>query len=331
MHLPKSRLVHFFTLIVLLTVLSGCLPTDPGIWRNDLIKTSKRDDFHEMNTKLFQACKSGNVHDVENMMSQQLLDDNTAKLKIQRIGNHLKQSDYSVLDEFYIVHKYVGPQTIKPDSGHIDNYALNYQSVTREMYIGLFLSKSGADKYLITVLYAKYNYGWRIYFFDVKPYATSGKNATGLYNLAKQQYSRGYLMKAMNTMKLSRDYAAPSPIWLYQNDNEMDDFFRKLVIETGQKYRFPLFIDGVPGVAILGIDSQNLDGGVCPSVSYTSAISVSDTATLKKENRTIQKKIGKIFPGIDQDEKYIYYTAFNKLPKGKHGSPPFFDITEKLK
>ncbi len=328
--LPKPFSAYLFILMVAFAI-SGCMPPDPGIWRNDKIKAGDREHFHQLNDQLFKAIKAGNVHDVEDMMSQQLLDDNSAKRKIQLIGNRLNANEYSVLDEFYVVHKFIGDQTIKPDSGHIGDYVLNYQSVTREMYIGFFLPKTGTDKYMISLMYAKYKYGWRIYLFDVKQYTTTGKTSTGLYSLAKQQAAKGYLMKALNTMKLSRECANPSPIWLYQKDSVMDDYYRSLIIESGKKYKFPVFISSAPGVEILGVDTQDMNDGPCPAVSYITKVSVNDTVALKKENLVIQKNIGKIFPGIDVDEKYIYYTAFNHLPKGKHGRPPFFDITQKLK
>jgi len=318
-------------IVLIVFMIAGCMPPDPGIWKNNQIKSGDRDHFHELNAQLFKAIKAGNVHDVEDMMSQQMLDDNSAKRKIDLIGNRLKTNEYSIFDEYYIVHQYIGDQTIKTDTGHLNDYKLHYQSVTREMYVGLFLPKSGADQYMISVIYAKYKYGWRIYFFDVQQYTTTGKNAPALYNLAKQQYAQGYLMKALNTMKLSRDCAIPVTIWLYRNDGEMDDFYRKLITEAGQKYRFPVFISNVPGVEILGVDTQPMNDGPCPAVSYITKVSVNDTNAVKKENLAIQKAIGKVFPGIDVGEKYIYYTAFNHLPKGKKGSPPYFDITQKLK
>jgi hypothetical protein len=49
-------------------------------------------------------------------------------------------------------------------------------------------------------------------------------------------------------------------------------------------------------------------------VSYLSDINLQDTVALKTENDMVKKEVNKLFTGINQDKKYVYYGVFNEMP-----------------
>lgn len=65
------------------------------------------------------------------------------------------------------------------------------------------------------------------------------------------------------------------------------------------------------------------------SLAYpVSLINLKDTIALKKENENIRRVIGKVMPGSDMDNKYIFYSAFNTKPGGGK-TVDHYDITDK--
>jgi hypothetical protein len=110
----------------------------------------------------------------------------------------------------------------------------------------------------------------------------------------------------------------------------MSSFYNKVLKEAYGLYRFPLAIKQVPSHPyIIRIFNQTTPEGVFPMIYYISSIKVQDTTAIKQENENIKKVINQTLPGIDQDKKYVLYSAFNKLPSGM--KVDHFDMTAKLK
>jgi len=201
----------------------------------------------------------------------------------------------------------------------------------REMYIAFFLPKGGDNKWMITVILAKYDYGWKIDQLDLHQYTLWSKNAQQLYSQAKLDYKKGYLIDAINTMGQSMQCARPTLIWRYNNEKEMSDFYGTVLIDGNTHYKFPFVLDQLPTKpAIFRVTNQDFDNGNYPTVYYQSKINLKDTVALKKENEAIKKVIARLMPGIDRDKKYVLYSAFNQLPRGGRYVDSY-DMTDKLK
>jgi uncharacterized pyridoxamine 5'-phosphate oxidase family protein len=67
---------------------------------------------------------------------------------------------------------------------------------------------------------------------------------------------------------------------------------------------------------IFNVHPQRVAEGSFPMIRYYSKIELQDTIKLKNENLEIQKVIGDIFKGIDKNNKYIFYWAFDEIPDG---------------
>lgn len=307
----------------LIIVLQSCAPPAPGFYKDSGIPQGRRDDFHDLNKQLFKAILSGHEKEVDLMLSAELLASN---YNADKVAYYLKSQDYSLLDEYYIVHKYQGRQHMNVDP----RYNLDYIAVTEEMYMAFFLPKSGDDQYMISVVYSKYKYGWRVTQIGLEQYTINGKTAPQLYQQAKAEYSQGYYTDALNTMDLATKCTSPTPYWQYSNEKEMSDFYVKAIETSTAKSHFPIVVNTIPTAPqIIRVINQSIPEGTFPAVYYQSKINLNDTSALRKENIALRKEIEHFIPGITKNKKCLLYSAFNELPNpAKYVKS--FDVTDRL-
>ncbi|MVN21414.1 hypothetical protein GO621_07680 [Mucilaginibacter sp. HMF7410] len=330
----KQYLFKPLGFLLIVVAFYGCQQDDgpAGTWKNEAIKADKREEFHKLNDQLFDALKANKPEDVKNMMSKELLEGDPIERTVELISLRSKLGSYSMLDEYYINDKSEpGPLVINADAEGNNAYTLKYnQSTTKQNYVAFLLLKNGADKWLATAIYGKYDYGWKLNKLDIGQYTINGKNAPELYQQAKEKYAKAYWIDAVNDMAAAEKCFRPSGQWQYADESEMSRFFYKVVQQVNGKYTFPYTIGQVPSKPkIFRILTQTMPEGTFPMIYYLSSIKLKDTLGLKRENEQVKKVIGKALPGIDQDKKYVLYSVFNGLPDGKK-TLEHFDITDKL-
>lgn len=324
-------LFNFFSLLFISAVLISCKPHEPGIWKNDKIEPGVREDFHKLNDQVLSGLKANDKLKMDGLMSADLIQ-NTGRLRlIELCSNHLKDGVYTLLDEYYIVNKDKGDKILESGDEGINNYSLKYTADTREMYVALFIPKNISNKYLISAIYCKYDYGWKISQLEVNPYTFNGKTAPELFDFAKDMYAKQYLLDAINDMQLAQSCVQPCYGWKYPDESEMHNFELKLVKQINKKYVYPFTLTQVSThPRIFGISTQKTSDGVYPVVNYISTVKLKDLKGLQKENDNIKRVIGKIIPGIDQNKKYVYYDVFNEWPKFDR-SVDRYEMIDKLK
>ncbi|WCT12519.1 hypothetical protein [Mucilaginibacter jinjuensis] len=322
------KLLKPLSLLLLVFVLQSCnlAPSKPGIWKNDKIEAGKREKFHELNDQLLKNIKAVDNSSIESMLSRTLLESNY-KRPVELIGNHMKEGTYSLFNEYYMVND-VKDNTFK--SPNTDSLDINYSAVAKEMYIAFLLPKEPENKYMITIVYGKFDYGWKVDKLEIAKYSENGKNTAELYQEARAQYAKGYLINSANDMAMAHNCGDPSEELNPLFDRNMHIFYQNLVIELNKRYTYPLVITGVSTrPQIFRVDNQDAKGGTYPAVCYLSLIDMKDTAALKKENNEVKKVIGRIMPGIDKDKKYMLYNIYNEKPNLTSNAYSY-DITVKL-
>jgi hypothetical protein len=200
------------------------------------------------------------------------------------------------------------------------------------MYLAFFVPKEAmANKYIITAIYNKLNYGWKLTYIDAAPYTISGKTAPQLFELARQSYAKHYLLNTYITMVSAFNCSRPSTIWDYEADSAMNSFYGKITGEAAANYKFPITIKQVATQPIIfNVFNKTLPEGEFPMFYYLSKIKVTDTTAIKRENEGMRKVLDQTFPGISQEKKYLLFSAFNERPDSKK-TVGHFDMTEKLK
>ena len=323
------KLLRPIACLLLVFALQSCdlVPLKPGIWKDDKIAADKRKDIHALNDQLLKYIKAGDRSAIEGMLSGNLLESNYRRA-VELVGNHMKEGTYNVYSEYYIVNQLKHNQFIKPNA---DSAGLNYSAVAKQMYITLLLPKEPANKYMITIEYGKFDYGWKVEQLEVGKYSENGKNTAELYKEAREQYAKGYLVNALTLMGMARECAQPSDELMPALDKDMGMFYGKLVNELNNRYTYPIVIKDVPTrPQIFRIENQTVKQGTYPTVCYLSTIKLKDTVALKRENEQVKRVIGNIIPGIDKDKDYMLYNIYNEKPNTSTNAYSY-DVTVKLK
>jgi hypothetical protein len=313
-------------------LLNACKPPAPGIYKNDKIASGQRSDFHDLNKEALTYLKGNKLKSVKLMMSKELMDETTTEQEVEVIGNDLTDNDYELADEYYVVTKDTSGGSLPIIGDDINRYGLKYPSMpAHERYFAFFLPKKGDNKQMITLMYAKLSYGWRIIDMDVESYTIDGKTGPELYQLGKEDYAHKYLVEAESVLSLAQACYTPSDIWQYPDADSLKNLSNKVMLESYNKYRFPFVLSGVSsGPRIERVYMLRNDHGTFPAVYYMTHYSIADTNAVKKENLSIQKALRQIMPGIGKDFKYILYSAYNKEPSS-YDSIDHFDMTEQVK
>ncbi|NCD72319.1 hypothetical protein [Mucilaginibacter agri] len=330
MKLLTHYLSKSIALFALVAVLQSCdlMQEKPGIWKDDKIAESKRKDFHELNDKLLKSLKDNTPDQTDFLLSKDLLENNYHKRVVELITNQMKLSDFALDKEYYVVSKLKHGNFIQQNA---DSAGIAYTPIAKEMYIAFFLPKNGSDKKLLTVVYGKFDYGWKIDKLEFEPYIANGKTSAQLYKLAQDQYAKGYLVDAINNMALGRNCDRPSEELPSPQNREMGILYGKMINEANEKYKFPFVLTEIPTKPkILRILNQAIPQGTFPAIYYLSSISIKDTVAIKKENENVKKIIGKVIPGIDKDKDYLIYYVYDKKPSAESNSYSF-DIIDKLR
>jgi hypothetical protein len=325
-----KHMLPVIAIAILLFTLPGCETKQPaGIYNNDKINSGLRDDIHKLNDRLIAAAKDNSLQGVEALLSQDMLSNNEYKRTTEMISNQSKSGKYTVLDEYFVNNLNPGHHDeLVPADG---SYKIGFQSTSAQSYLSLLLVETGGDQWLITAVYSKLDYGWRITELDFGHYSINGKNAPQMLTFAKQQYAKGYLINAFSNMELATKCLRPAPIWEYKNEKEIGEYYGKLSDEANHKFQFPIEIPIPSKPQIFRIMTQTQPGGgYVPTVKYVTKANVRDSVALKKEFQLIKTAIGKALPGIDHDNKRIIFSAYNERPKG-NASPFSFDMVYDLK
>ncbi|GAA4327822.1 hypothetical protein GCM10023149_31480 [Mucilaginibacter gynuensis] len=311
-------LIKLPVLLVLILIIQGCGPGTPGSWKDAEIPADMRETFHDLNNQFMKAALANNTNEAEKLMTAELIESGEKLKKLQNIGYYLKTNKYEMLEEYYVINKYTTNDTVLTKNKTINSHNLVYEGSTEEMYMAYFAPKTGASRQMISLVYCKVNYGWKLIKISAEPYMYNGKTAPELYEEAKKCFNKGYLVDAYLLITLANAAGKPNDEWKYLNNDAMLNFYGEVVKVNRETYELPLIIAGVPTKPrVLRLYTTTLPEGDFPTVCYLSPISLKDTVGVRRENVNIRKVIGNTLKGIDKDKKYIIYSVFNEEPDGK--------------
>ena len=324
-----KSLIFLFAAIVL----QGCVEK-PGNYVNGQISKGERDDFHFMNARVLKYLKANSMDTLSVDLSKDLIDYPGTLRQVELISNQLKNSEYSLLDEYYIVKDTTNvDSTVRiasPEKGE-NAYKLLFTGKAGETYVALFLPKAGSHKYLISIEYYKYEYGWKVCSLDLGQYSINNKTAPEYYEMAKQEFAQNYLANAVFDLQMADACLRPSEIWQYPATTKIANHYGDIINKVNAMYKFPLVLEQVPThPKIFSIMDRTINGETYPAVFYISTIKLADTIGLRKENENIKKVIGTLIPGIDKDKKALVYSAYNEMPSAEK-AVDYFDMIDAFK
>jgi hypothetical protein len=301
----------------------------PGFWKNKEIDADHQRDFQELNKQVLTDMKIDDEKHLGDYIAKELIGSRAAMHLVQQISTRLQYEDYTMLDEYYVVN--MDPKAkrafiMNKDTGD-GSYILHYRPVAREMYFAFLVPKTGLSNFMITLIYAKMPYGWKLTNMGVGAYSVNNKTAPQLYKQAIEAAQQKHYSNAETFMELAHDCQYPSFVWKYKSDTSITNLYHKVIDKANKQFSLPLFMGKI---TVFDVSNKKTDKGTYPMISYRTATDLKNTAAIEKENLTLRKAIGKAIPGIDKDNDTLLFCAFNKLPNS-HESVDRYQMAWKLK
>ncbi|WP_425637817.1 hypothetical protein ACPUEN_00120 [Algoriphagus yeomjeoni] len=313
--------------------LQSCNVGTTGTWKDENIEQSLKNEIGTLDKKVMEAITTKNTDLLKSIMSDKLLEksgDNIDQL-IEQASSVITTTDYKVLNQFQAKNSTTGiGNTIISGVSGLNDYLIHYQALNEAMFISLLIPKSGLDEFILTNIYGKYPEGWKLNILQFGQYKVNGQTAPELYSEAKSEYENGYLMDAANSLFLSSRVANPAnKFWQYQKEDEMKEFYDKVMTEINSKYKFPMTLEEIDSKPkILTIYPQGTADGYFPMIEYLTNLDLKDTVQTKAEYEKIHSEITNTFNGIEKDKDYIFYKAFSEMPDGKTPVPTYGFVKE---
>jgi cell division protein FtsB len=322
----KRNVLSVLLVFCIIITLVSCHSGDNGIWKNTEIDSGLRSQIAALNKKLFTSIMAKDINGVKALLSDKLVQKSGTKLDtlVYTSAQSFNAKDYDVLDEYYTKHHVkADPDTLSPKKTGDDNYMVSYKAMNAEMYTSLLVTKGLPVNCLILAVYGKYGNDWKINVLQIGEYSIENKIAPDYYKIAQQQYANGSLVDASNTMIITSQLASPAgEFFKYTKEDTMKIFYSSIINKANNLFQFPVvmsWVDTKP--KIFSVSPQYIEEashrGIFPLIKYKTSIKLTDTTALRAENDAIQKHIGDLFKGIDQNKKYILYQAFNEMEGGK--------------
>jgi hypothetical protein len=311
---------------ILLVIFQSCTLV-PGVRENDDIKSGKREEFHELNAMVLKHLRADNTKSLNSLLSKDEAKRSISKL-VDSISKQLKDNQYKLLDEYYVINKYADSDTIIATGPNVNRYGLKYPYVTFEEYFAYFLPKRGDNKYMLGLIYGKYKDGWKVINLSLAPYTIGGKTGPELYQQARDDNDKTNYPGAAQESAKAVLCIKPAPYWEYP-DKEDAQAFNKNVHDYLKYYPFPFVMFMISSEPmILSIGDKETPDGVYPMVAYMTHYDIKNTAAVKQENQEVSKQIARILPGLAKHYDRIYYSAYNEKPTDKN-NPPHLDMSVK--
>ena len=301
-----------YSLIFAFIFLVGCesAPVKTGIWKDKEIPAEKAEKLRQLNTDLSKAIKTDRS-DAELLLSKQYLTEKNLKVQFDYINKLRSGDEYYLLKDYYIVNQ----GTNEADFKVVDNPEVKYTPLAKEMYIACFIPKNNPDKTMLTIVYGKYDIGWKANHIALGYYTQMGQTSTQLFEAAKADYAKGYLVNAINNIILAQNCMSGSAYLKAANGEDIKSFAKSIVDEANAKFNYPMMISGVnTQPAIFSISSNVKGGELTQYVYYLTKLKITDSAAVRQENDQVKKHLSEVFPGIDEGKKTMYYSAMNQKP-----------------
>jgi hypothetical protein len=310
---------RFNVIIFIIGLLFTACQSKKESWNAD-IPSPIRSEIKSCNDSIMAAIAGNNPRQLKRFFSDSLAEQTKTDLDsvVQNMNALIKTADYSPLDECYVKQTSAnGRDTVKNDkSNHA--YSVNFEGSANETYISLLLHEGNDGQLLITCIYQKENDQWKLNVFRVGRYSYFGITAVDIYHEAKDKYEKGDVTDAANMMALAKQPLTPAyQFFHYDKEKEIKEFARKVVMEADTVFRFPNLVGELKSEPVIyNIRPLPMKEGIFPVITYGTKISISDTLAVQKENDELQKIIGQFFPGIEKNNKFIFFQVYKQTPKG---------------
>jgi len=316
--------MHTKTFLIYLSLLifQSCNISTSNFKKDQSIDAATRQEIKVLNDKLFKAITTNDLTALQSLMAPGLFDKFESDIKTTLLRySDFKIDSYDILDEFSVHNSNSGNNSITLLSGNSNDndYIVHFESANVDNYVSLLLLNNGDSKFLVTVIYGRYDGQWKINILKLGQYWIYGKTAPDYYKLARASYKKSYLIDAIDYISLANLCIRPTGDYFqFNQEKEIKEFEDTLMKEVNAKFQFPMTLENIESKPqLFRIYPELREEGFFPMIDYISTIDLKDTIALKIENQKIQQEVHSLFKGIDEDKKYVFYSAFGEMPDGQ--------------
>ena len=307
-------------LFITIFLFQSCNIGTSGTNSNENIDHEKRQEIKRLNDKLFKAIMNNDTKGVRALLADGLVEKNGKEIDdmIKQISTSFPSKSYRILDEYNVQNSTTGINNTIPTGTKDSDLVINYLAMNKDMYVSLLIPNGHDNELLLTAIYGKYGDQWKINILYGGQYSLLKKSPSDYYKLAQENYNRSYLIDAINYLSLAKQCLRPAnDIIKYQNENEINSFYDKLIKEASSKFTLPLTLETVTSKPkVYSIHPEVIKEGYVPIIDYFTSLSLEDTIAISAEKNKMKKEISKLFTGIYNDKEGVFYRAFSEFPDG---------------
>jgi hypothetical protein len=283
------------------------------------IDSEDRKLIQQNNKLLVSALKAKDWEKVQTLFSEQNLEAQEPKefeAFVKEAGAAIESSEFELFDEFQVKTKdsltEIRIESEQYNDQRINNYNINYASMSCESYVSLLSLNGMGREMLLTVVYGKYKGVWKIDQLYLGVFRIDGLASPEFYLKAMNAYLNNETYKAFTLLSLSKFTQKPGNVLLtYDVEAEMTDFYDKLFSEIANELKEPIKLEDISTVPDL-YDLQivhTTDNEYLPLVSYITHQEITDQAAIQKECDELNTNLPEILPGYTWHFDNVLYQA----------------------
>lgn len=316
---------HLLFLLFLALSLASC--NSAGVKKGTEIPADIKREVYEKTKLVHKALKERNTFSLQYIMHDSLkanvrnIHSFDSLLAFQPIDT---TAPLSMIGEYYVnntadlkinyVTSSVGPY----------DFLFAFKPVYRQAYIYLYSIPDSSHKveYSVATVFQHTGSKWILTYMYFGILRYDKDFAVDIYKLANNEYARRHLVPSALHAFLAMQLAYPmGNAFHYDYEPYITELYKNASENMTGLYHFPFMVNTVSTMpTILAMAVVYRYGHIYPLLHYKSAIDLSESTALEKENIALHSHIQDMFPYIEEAGDSIVYTVYNRYGATTGGS-----------
>jgi hypothetical protein len=332
MLMKRNILLILFFVINLIGIISCNIITSKKGYNIDL---EIREKVWNLNKQLFVSIIENKTEKIYEVFNDSVLKKDKERLNnlIKLLHNKLIKYEFHSLDEYYQKSIFKNSRVeVTFNLPEIREYSLRYNSPTNETMVTNAYIGDLVNRYLVTMIYAKYSGKWKLDYFNYSPLLIEGKDSYAWEIEAVNEIKKGNYVNADMYHKISGLLSRPGGnIWSYTSESEIPDMEQLIHREVGIYHQLPKTIENIKSKPkIVETYAEFMNDSLFPAIVYKTNLPLKDSIAISNECEELNFVINQYFNEFKNDYNTVFIRVVDAIPdEGK--SVNWIFIRKKLK
>lgn len=248
----------------------------------------------------------------------------------KQYGNQLMQAiaehrDYFNLEKYVDVNRFywtgtTGRQVIfsngsKTAPGKYD-YFFPVEPVGKEVYVSVGYFDLPNTQPSLILIWTKTEGQWLLTYVYGGKWSVGHKGLVDWFEAGSKNFEEGDYVDALLRLALANKFLGSGRLPLiYNNEKEIDRQYREMFLKIAEHYHVPDTIGEISTQPIVRrIIPEMVNDTLCPAVEYASGLQ--DSVFVAKECEVLHANIGRIYRGLDRNNRKIIYRVLDANGEG---------------